>query len=84
MYKKRRVVVTGLGVVAPNGIGKELFWQGLVSGKNCVVRVTRFNATNFYSQMAGEVHNFNPAVYIDKKKLPFIDRAFQFEVVSAK
>lgn len=84
MYKKRRVVVTGLGVIAPNGVGKDFFWQGLVSGKNCVVRVTRFNADNFYSQMAGEIHNFNPAVYIDKEKIPFIDRAFQFAIASAK
>lgn len=84
MHKKRRVVVTGLGIIAPNGVGKEAFWQGLVSGKNCVVRITRFDAANFYSQMAGEIHNFNPAGYIEKEKLPFIDRSFQFALVAAK
>ncbi len=84
MYKGKRVVVTGLGIVAPNGIGKEDFWRGLISGKNCIGRVTRFDATNFYSQMAGEVHNFDPTVYIDKEKLPFIDRAYQFALVAAK
>lgn len=84
MCKKRRVVITGLGIVAPNGIGKEAFLEGLISGKNCIGKVTRFDATNFYSQMAGEVHNFDPTAYIEKDKLPFMDRAFQFATVASK
>jgi beta-ketoacyl-acyl-carrier-protein synthase II len=57
---QRRVVITGLGVVAPNGIGKEDFWNASISGRSGVRRITRFDASPLQSQIAGEVANFDP------------------------
>ena len=52
---KRRVVVTGVGVVAPNGLGKEAFWQALMQGLSGVRTIRRFDATSLPSQIAGEI-----------------------------
>lgn len=81
---KRRVVVTGLGVIAPNGIGKDAFWETITSGTSCVRRITRFNPSNHDSQMAAEIDDFNPLEYIDRKDIKRMDRATQFAVAAAK
>src|SRR6266849_1572800 len=57
----RRVVITGLGVVAANGIGKKDFWQACISGHSGIRRITRFDASPLSTQIAGEVVNFDPA-----------------------
>jgi 3-oxoacyl-[acyl-carrier-protein] synthase II len=57
---KRRVVITGLGVVAPNGIGKGEFWKSLKEGRSGINKITRFDASTYPSQVAGEVNNFDP------------------------
>lgn len=62
-YPKRRVVITGLGVVAPNGIGKESFWHACLSGQSGVRRITRFDASSLPSRIAGEVVDFTPSHY---------------------
>src|SRR5579859_584116 len=59
----RRVVISGLGVVAPNGIGKEAFWQATISGTSGIRRITRFDASHLPSQIAGEVDHFIPQHY---------------------
>src|SRR5579872_3510605 len=57
---QRRVVITGLGVLASNGIGKENFWNACLAGRSGVRRITRFDASSLPSQIAGEVPDFDP------------------------
>ena len=70
MSKRNRVVVTGMGVLAPNGIGLEAFWDSLVAGRSGIGPITRFDPTAFKSRIAGEVKNFEPLDYIDPKFKP--------------
>ncbi|HLZ81673.1 MAG TPA: beta-ketoacyl-[acyl-carrier-protein] synthase family protein [Ktedonobacteraceae bacterium] len=81
---QRRVVITGLGVVAPNGIGKENFWKACISGRSGIRRVTRFDASPLSSQIAGEVPNFNPeALGLTKEEWTTQDRGTQFSIAAA-
>src|SRR5688572_1168376 len=70
MIKRNRIVVTGMGVLAPNGIGLEAFWESLVAGRSGVATISRFDPTAFKSRIAGEVKNFEPLDYIDAKFKP--------------
>jgi len=70
MSRRNRVVITGMGVLAPNGIGLEAFWSSLVAGKSGIGPITRFDASTFKSRIAGEVKNFEPLDYIDAKFKP--------------
>jgi 3-oxoacyl-[acyl-carrier-protein] synthase II len=79
-----RVVITGLGVVSPIGIGKEAFWEGLSTGKNAVDRITHFDASRFSSQIAAEVKDFNPHDYFDKKEARRLVRFIQFAVAASQ
>lgn len=72
---ERRVVITGIGVIAPNGIGKEAFWQGLKSGLNCVDNITFFDATEHPSKVAAEIRNFKAENYVPLKKIKKMDRS---------
>src|SRR5690349_17466260 len=67
MYYKNRAVITGLGIVAPNGIGKEAYWQSLLQCHSGIGPITLFDASNLKSRFAGEVKNFNPKIYMDLK-----------------
>ncbi|MBI4621200.1 MAG: beta-ketoacyl-ACP synthase II [Desulfobacterales bacterium] len=80
---KRRVVITGLGVIAPNGIGKEAFWDALVNGRSGIGRITRFDASTYPSQIAGEVNGVSFNAYINQKKLRKLDRVCQFSLACA-
>ena len=81
---QRRVVITGLGVVAPNGIGKENFWDACISGRSGVRHVTQFDASPLPTRIAGEVADFNPADFgITPKEAHFIDRNTQFALAAA-
>ena len=68
--KRNRVVVTGMGILAPNGIGLEAFWESLVAGRSGVGTITRFDPSAFTSRIAGEVKDFEPLDYIDPKYKP--------------
>lgn len=81
---KRRVVVTGLGVISPVGIGKDLFWANLCAGKSGVSRFTRFNVDDYPTQIGAEVSDFEPLDFIDKKDLRRMDRFAQFAVAAAR
>jgi 3-oxoacyl-[acyl-carrier-protein] synthase II len=70
MIKKNRVVVTGMGILAPNGIGIEPFWESLLAGRSGIGPVTLFDATGFKSRIAGEIKNFNPLDYIEPELKP--------------
>ncbi len=80
---KRRVVVTGLGVVTPVGIGKNQFWQALLSGKNGIKRISSFDPSDYDSQIAGEITDFDASKYIPKKELRRMDRFIQFAIYAA-
>ena len=79
----RRVVITGLGVVAPNGIGKDAFWKALLEGKNAVGPITRFDAAPYSTRIAAEVKEFQAHPKIPAEHLPHMDRAYQMGVTAA-
>jgi len=81
---KNRVVVTGIGMVTPIGNGKEEFWKNLISGKSGIKRVTLFPVDNYDTQIAGEVVDFDPCLFMDKKEIKRSDRFTQFAIASAK
>jgi 3-oxoacyl-[acyl-carrier-protein] synthase II len=84
MSKKRRVVVTGLGVVSPIGNTIEEFWKSLLEGKSGVKRLQCFDPTHFTCKIAAEVKNFDPSAYLSAKDMKRMDRFVQFAVVAAK
>ena len=65
----RRVVVTGVGLITSLGTGVDKSWNGLIEGKTGIAAITAFDATDFPSKVAGEVKDFNPEEYIDKKEI---------------
>ncbi len=81
---QRRVVITGLGVVAPNGIGKEDFWSACISGRSGIRHVTHFDASPLPTRIAGEVANFEPeALGITRELALYTDRNTQFALAAA-
>ena len=83
-HTKRRVVITGLGVLASNGIGKEDFWQACLAGQSGIRRITRFDASMLTAQIAGEVPNFNPeALGLTQEECLSFDRGTQFAVAAS-
>lgn len=79
----RRVVVTGLGVVAPNGIGTETFWDNLVAGVTGIDRIARFDASHHDSKIAGEVKGFDPLLYMEKKEVKKMDLFIHYALASS-
>ena len=84
MKNSRRVVITGLGVVAPNGIGKDAFWESLVAGKSGVDYITAFDASSYPCQVAAEVRDFNPTDFMSLKKAKMMGRFSQFAVAATR
>lgn len=80
---KRRVVVTGLGVVSPVGIGVKTAWENLVAGKSGITQITKFDASAFSSTVAGEVKNFNPEDFITAKDARRMDTFIQYGLAAA-
>ena len=70
MIKRNRVVVTGMGILAPNGIGLEAFWESLLTARSGIGPITLFDASNLKSRIAGEVKNFDPSQYIEAELKP--------------
>lgn len=81
--KPRRVVITGIGVIAPNGIGKEAFWDALVNGRSGIARITSFDPSNLPTQIAGEVRDFNPSDFIPNEKWQTMGRQTQMALAAA-
>ncbi|HYA12435.1 MAG TPA: beta-ketoacyl-ACP synthase II [Thermodesulfovibrionales bacterium] len=79
---KRRVVVTGLGLITPLGIGVKTTWENLVKGKSGIRKITSFDTAAFPTQIAGEVENFNPEDYIETKEVKKMDRFIHFAIAT--
>lgn len=75
---KRRVVVTGLGVVSPVGTGAIKAWHNLVAGQSGITRITKFDSSNFSSQVAGEVKDFNVEDFLSAKEARRMDTFIQY------
>jgi len=76
----RRVVVTGLGLVTPLGTGVEKTWKALCAGESGIGRITRFDPTGYDAQIAGEVKDFDPAQFIEKKEIKKMDTFIHYAV----
>jgi len=80
---KRRIVITGMGVVTPIGIGNDAFWDSLKNGRSGTGRLTFFDTTDYPSQIDAEIKGFNPELYIEKKQVKRMDRFTQFACAAA-
>ncbi len=81
---ERRVVITGLGIVSPLGVGTEANWEAVVAGRSGVGPITRFDTEGHPVRFAGEVGDFEPADYFEKKEIKKVDRFIQFAVAAAQ
>jgi 3-oxoacyl-[acyl-carrier-protein] synthase II len=81
---KRRVVVTGLGAVTPLGNSVEETWQGLCAGRSGIGSITKFDATGFKTRIAGELKNFDPQLYLNKKEVRRLDEFIIYAIASAE
>ena len=81
----RRVVITGLGVIAPGGIGKDAFWDSMINARTQTGLITAFDTSGFLSKVAAEVKGFNPAAFgISYEEASGMDRYLQFALAGAK
>ncbi len=80
---KRRVVVTGMGAVTPIGIGLSDFWEGLISGRNGVAPITKFDTEKFDTRFAAEIKNFDAGNYLEKKEARRLDPFNQFALATS-
>ena len=76
----RRVAITGMGVISPIGSGLEKFWSAIKEGKCGIDEITAFDTTDFTVKLAGEVDDFDPKDYMDKKEAKRMDRFCQFAI----
>ncbi len=81
---KRRAVVTGIGVITPSGIQLDSFWQSLLDGQSAIGPITMMETDDQACKIAGEVRDFNPENYMDKKEARRMDRFVQFAMAAAK
>ncbi|MDQ3283320.1 MAG: beta-ketoacyl-ACP synthase II [Acidobacteriota bacterium] len=81
---RRRVVVTGIGMISPVGVGNEATWEGLMSGRSGIGRISKFDASTYPAQIAGEVKGFNPEHYIEKKEVKKSDTFIHFAIAAAQ
>jgi len=79
---KRRVVVTGLGLITPVGIGVKESWTNIINGQSGIGKITKFDCSTFPSQIAGEVKNFDPHAYIPPKDARRMDTFIQFGIAA--
>ncbi|HNS77958.1 MAG TPA: beta-ketoacyl-ACP synthase II [Syntrophorhabdus sp.] len=80
---KRRVVVTGIGLVTPCGIGTDNVWNNILSGKSGIGPITRFNTDRFDTKFAGEVKDFNPEDYVQPKEVKKMDLFIHYALAAA-
>ncbi|MBW2321754.1 MAG: beta-ketoacyl-ACP synthase II, partial [Deltaproteobacteria bacterium] len=83
-FLDRRVVITGLGLVTPLGIGVEETWTALCEGKSGIGEITRFDASEFDTQIAGEVKDFHPDDFLPKKEAKRIQSFIAYAVAASR
>ncbi len=81
--KYQRAVITGMGAVTPLGSSIDLYWTGLINGFSGVRKITQFDASEFPCQIAGEIPDFDPDLYLDRKEARRLPRSAQIAVASA-
>ena len=81
---KRRVVITGMGAVSSLGIGADKLWESIKSGKCGISKIERIDVSDIPAKVAGEVKDFNPEAFMDKKEAKRTDRFAQFALAAAK
>lgn len=79
----KRIAVTGIGVVSSIGIGKDEFWGALIRGESGISRITSFDTAEYPTHYGGEIKNFQPELFIDKRKIAKIGRASQLAIAAA-
>ena len=79
---KRRVVITGLGIVSPLGIGVDENWRAVIAGRSGISRITRFDPSTYAAQIAGEVKNFDPTKFMSEKEARRMDRFIQLGIAA--
>lgn len=77
------MVITGIGLVTPLGLGREKNWEALLRGESGIGRITRFDTSGYTTRIAGEVKNFDPLIFIDKREVHKMDLFIQFAVAAA-
>lgn len=82
--QRRRVAITGLGLVSPLGIGAEATWDGLMSGRSGIVRITRFDISEHLTQIAGEVRGFDPEQFVSHKDVKKSDTFIHFAIAASQ
>ncbi|MEB2307923.1 MAG: beta-ketoacyl-[acyl-carrier-protein] synthase family protein [Candidatus Brocadiaceae bacterium] len=75
---KKRVVITGLGVVSPMGCGKEDFWNNLIAGKSGIAPMSAFDLSPYKCKLGGEVRDFKPEIYLGSKGLKYLNKGTRF------
>ena len=80
----RRVVITGIGLVSSEGIGTEANWSGLLEGRSGIAPITRFDASQFSTQIAGEVKGFDPLQFVEKKDVKKMDVFIQYALAASE
>ena len=83
-HERRRVVITGIGLVTPLGTGVQKNWQALTEGRSGIKLVSRFDVSDFPTRIAGEVKDFTPEDFIEKKDVKKMDPFIQYAVAAAK
>lgn len=81
---ERRIVITGMGMATPIGIGVKAFTEGLHSARSAICRITRFDVSGYRSQMAGEIAGFDPEAFFTGRQLRRLDRFAQFSLAAAQ
>lgn len=82
--KEEPIVITGLGIISPIGIGTEKFWQNLIAGKNGINEVSTFDTSQYPTHYGGEVKDFDPSLYLSSEQSHRLTRAEQFVVTASK
>jgi 3-oxoacyl-[acyl-carrier-protein] synthase II len=83
-FLKRRVVVTGIGMITPVGLDTETSWEGLISGKSGIGPITQFDDKTIPTQIAGEIHGFEPEKYIELKEIKKMDRFIHLAIAASQ
>ena len=81
---KKRVVITGMGIISPVGTGTEKFWQSLIKGQSGITKITHFDASQFDAQISGQVKDFNPLDHFSTKEARHTDPFVQYAIVSSR